>query len=234
MVRVRPAAPFLLRSAGFGTSRSCVPPARRTSPAAARCVRSSTSADPTGYRRGGGDPRRSPSGRASEHVEGPRAQTLRRKIRTAERRGISCRPVPERSRIGLLARANAVERTHDEQYRVLTPCNDDLLEHDLWMVAGGRRRRAHSCWRSSLSMASSRRCATRPWRRWPYSLSRYLATHALVVELSKRGVRWLLDTEPPGAQKNGVRHFQRMVGFRYVRLGSYLVTIRWLRRSSDW
>jgi hypothetical protein len=51
-----------------------------------------------------------------------------------------------------------------------------------------------------------------------YSLSRYFATHALVAELSKRGVRWLLDTEPPGAQKNGVRHFQRMVGFRYVRL----------------
>jgi hypothetical protein len=43
-------------------------------------------------------------------------------------------------------------------------------------------------------------------------------THALVAELSRRGVRWLLDTEAPGAQTNGLRHFQRMVGFRYVRV----------------
>ena len=36
-------------------------------------------------------------------------------------------------------------------------------------------------------------------------------------------MRWLIDTEPPGAQRNGLRHFQRMVGFRYgrVRLRRY-------------
>lgn len=157
---------------------------------------------------------------ASEHVEGPRAQTLRRKIRAAERHGISCRPVPRAERIGLLARANAVERTHhDEQYRVLTPCNDDLLEHDLWMVAedGAGEPLLLAVIPVDGELATLRYFRTLGVGE-PYSLSRYLATHALVVELSKRGVRWLLDTEPPGAQKNGVRHFQRMVGFRYVRL----------------
>ena len=53
-----------------------------------------------------------------------------------------------------------------------------------------------------------------------YSLSRYLATHAVVTERTARAVRWLLDTAPSGGQTNGVRHFQRMVGFRYVRLTS--------------
>ena len=157
---------------------------------------------------------------ASEHVEGPRAQTLRRKIRAAERHSISCRPVPRAERTGLLARANAVEQTHhDEQYRVLTPCNDDLVEHDLWMVAEDGAGVAAPL---AVIPVDGELATLRYFRTLgvgePYSLSRYLATHALVVELSKRGVRWLLDTEPPGAQKNGVRHFQRMVGFRYVRL----------------
>jgi O-antigen/teichoic acid export membrane protein len=157
---------------------------------------------------------------ASEHVEGPRAQTLRRKIRAAERHGISCRPVQRADRIGLLARANAVEQTHhDEQYRVLTPRNDDLLEHDLWMVAEDG---AGEPLLLAVIPVDGELATLRYFRTLGggdlYSLSRYFATHALVAELSKRGVRWLLDTEPPGAQKNGVRHFQRMVGFRYVRL----------------
>ena len=157
---------------------------------------------------------------ASEHVEGSRAQTLRRKIRAAERQGISCRPVQRADRIGLLARANAVEQTHhDEQYRVLTPRNDDLLEHDLWMVAEDG---AGEPLLLAVIPVDGELATLRYFRTLGggdlYSLSRYFATHALVAELSKRGVRWLLDTEPPGAQKNGVRHFQRMVGFRYVRL----------------
>ena len=157
---------------------------------------------------------------ASEHVEGSRAQTLRRKIRAAERHGISCRPVQRADRIGLLARANAVEQTHhDEQYRVLTPRNDDLLEHDLWMVAEDG---AGEPLLLAVIPVDGELATLRYFRTLGggdlYSLSRYFATHALVAELSKRGVRWLLDTEPPGAQKNGVRHFQRMVGFRYVRL----------------
>jgi hypothetical protein len=156
----------------------------------------------------------------SEHLEGPHAQTLRRKIRAAERQGISCRPVQRAERIALLERANLVEQTHyDAQYRVSMPRNDDLLEHDLWIVAEDG---AGEPLLLAVIPVDGEFATLRYFRTLGagdlQSLSRYLATHALVVELSKQGVRWLVDTAPPGAQTNGVRHFQRMVGFRYRRV----------------
>ena len=51
-----------------------------------------------------------------------------------------------------------------------------------------------------------------------HSDARYLATSALVAELAQHGVRYLLDTATPAEQTNGLRHFQRMVGFRYARV----------------
>ena len=157
---------------------------------------------------------------ASAHLEGSRAQTLRRKIRAAERHGVTCRLAERAERSGLLARANLVEQTHrDEQYRVSTPRNDDLLEHDLWLVAenGAGEPLLLAVVPVDGDLATLRYFSTLGVGE-AYSLSRYLATHALVGELSTRGVRWLLDTEAPGAQTNGLRHFRRMVGFRYMRV----------------
>lgn len=157
---------------------------------------------------------------ASTFTSGAHAQTLRRKIRAAERSGISCRLVRAAEREDLLALATFAQQTHrDERYRVPTPHNDDLLLHDLWMVA-------EDCAGKSLLLAvipiDGELATLRYFRTLgtgdAHSLSRYLATQALVSELSKRGVHWLLDTSPPGAQTNGVRHFQRMVNFRYVRI----------------
>lgn len=157
---------------------------------------------------------------ASDYLEGPQAQTLRRKIRAAERHGISSRLVQPDERMSLLTRASGVEQVHrDEQYRVATPQNDDLLEHDLWMVTEDPPGNplllavipvdgAFATLRYFRTLGAGE----------SYSLSRYLATNAVVAELSKQGVRWLLDTAPSGAQTNGVRHFQRMVGFGYVRI----------------
>jgi O-antigen/teichoic acid export membrane protein len=157
---------------------------------------------------------------ASEYVTGPHAQTLRRKIRAAARQGISCRPVPPAERTDLLALANLVQQNHyDEQYRVSTPHNDDLLLHDLWMLAEDN---AGKPLLLAVIPVDGELATLRYFRTLGagelYSLSRYLATEAVVAELSKRGARWLLDTSPPGAQTNGVRHFQRMVRFRYVRI----------------
>jgi O-antigen/teichoic acid export membrane protein len=157
---------------------------------------------------------------ASEHLEGARAQTLRRKIRAATKRGITCRAVGPAERAGLLAIANAAEQVHrDEQYRVLVPHNDDLLEHDLWLVAedGSGEPLLLSVIPVDGAFATLRYFRTLGTGE-EYSLSRYLATHAVVAELSRRKVRWLLDTAPSGGQTNGVRHFQRMVGFGYVRI----------------
>ncbi|AFM19323.1 membrane protein involved in the export of O-antigen and teichoic acid [Mycolicibacterium chubuense NBB4] len=157
---------------------------------------------------------------ASEHLTGAHAQTLRRKIRAAQRHGVSCRMVEQAERSALLSRANTAEQVHrDQQYRVLAPHNDDLLEHDLWMVAEDS---AGEPILLTVIPIDGEFATLRYFRTLGagdvFSLSRYTATHAVVEELSKRNVRWLLDTAPSGGQTNGVRHFQRMVGFRYVRL----------------
>ncbi|MGB8407792.1 MAG: hypothetical protein WCE30_27375 [Mycobacterium sp.] len=156
----------------------------------------------------------------AEHLQGPHAKTLRRKIRAADQHGIRCRLVPYAERVALVQRCNAAERMHrQQQYRVRHPHNDDLVQHDLWLMAEDAAGRALLL--AVLPVAGD--VATLRYFRTlgagdVYSLSRYVGTDAVVAELSKRGVRWLLDTAPPGAQTNGVRHFQRMVGFRYVRL----------------
>jgi hypothetical protein len=49
-----------------------------------------------------------------------------------------------------------------------------------------------------------------------HSLSRYAAHQAIVEALAAQGVHWLMDTNPPAAQTNGVRLFQRIVGFRHT------------------
>ncbi|GAB3249006.1 hypothetical protein [Nocardioides dilutus] len=156
-----------------------------------------------------------------DHVTGRRAQTLRRKIRAAERAGVTCRSVTDADeRLRLLALANRAEQNHpDDTHRVATPDNDDLLDHDLWLVAvdGDGEPLLLSVTPVDGELATLRYFRTLG-RSTVHSDSRYLMTHALVAELSRRGVRWLIDTEPPGAQKNGLRHFQRMVGFRYGRV----------------
>ncbi len=152
---------------------------------------------------------------------GRRRQTLRRKLRAAERQGLTTRRVHDPAeRASLLARANLAEQTHpDETYRVERPDNRDLLVADLWLAVHG----SHD---EPLLLAVVP--TDGPWAVLRYfrtlgsgpehSNSRYLGTAVLVDELAARGVRWLVDTEHPGVQTNGLRHFQRMVGFRYVRV----------------
>jgi hypothetical protein len=157
----------------------------------------------------------------AEHVDGRSAQTLRRKIRAAERAGVTWRAVTDPAeRRSLLEIANRAEREHaDPSYRVEAPSNDDLLDHDLWLVAVDAEGTPILL---SVTPVDGDIATLRYFRTLgsgpAHSDSRYLMTHALVTELAQRGVRWLLDTEPPGAQTNGLRHFQRMVGFRYARV----------------
>jgi hypothetical protein len=156
-----------------------------------------------------------------EHVTGRSAQTLRRKIRSAEKLGVVVRPVSDpEERERLLKLADDTERTHpDAAYRVADPDNQDLLDHDLWLVADDADGDPLLL---SVTPVDGDLATLRYFRTLgsgpAHSDSRYLMTHALVAELSAQGVRWLLDTDPPGMQKNGLRHFQRMVGFRYARI----------------
>jgi len=156
-----------------------------------------------------------------DYLQGRRAQTLRRKIRSAEKLGVRCELVTDPDeRVALVKRANHAERTHiDPRYRLSAPDNQRLLQHDLWIKAVDADGEA-----LLLAVAPTdgdfatlryfRTLGSSP----AHTDSRYLTTYALVRELAQRGVRYLLDTEPPGAQTNGLRHFQRMLGFRYRRI----------------
>jgi hypothetical protein len=155
------------------------------------------------------------------YLEGRSAQTLRRKIRAAERAGVTWREVSDPAeRRSLVETANRAEREHvDLSYRVRHPSNDDLLDHDLWLVAVDPDGTPILLSVTPVDGAIASLRYFRTLGRGPaQSDSRYLMTHVLVTELARREVRWLIDTEPPGAQTNGLRHFQRMVGFRYVRV----------------
>ena len=156
-----------------------------------------------------------------DYLLGRSAQTIRRKIRSAERLGVRCVPVIDADeRRSLVRRAEEAERRHpDPRYRRVAPDNQDLLQHELWL-------KAVNCTGEVLLLAVAPvegQFATLRYFRTlgagpAYSDARYLATAALVGELAHRGVAYLLDTETPGGQTNGLRHFQRIMGFRYRRL----------------
>lgn len=156
-----------------------------------------------------------------EHLVGKRAATLRRKIRAAEKHGTKVRPVDDDAeRRALVRAADEAEQEHvDPGYRVEDPDNDDLLAHDLWLVAedgaGTPLLLAVAPYDGQLAVLRYFRTLGRSDE---HSDARYLATSALVEALSARGVRYLLDTATPPEQTNGLRHFQRMVGFRYARV----------------
>ena len=156
-----------------------------------------------------------------DYVVGRRAQTLRRKLRAAERHGLEVRRIhDDAERRALVGIANHAEQTHvDPSYRVPTPDNDDLLDHDVWLTVDDPEGRP-------LLLAVAPRDGELATLRYfrtlgagdAHSDARYLATRALVTELAGHGVRYLLDTASPAEQTNGLRHFQRMVGFRYARV----------------
>jgi hypothetical protein len=152
---------------------------------------------------------------------GPSRQTVRRKVRQARALGVRWRAVDdpaERRRI--LAAADGWERgTRAGAYRNATADNHDLLAHRLWLVAFSADGRP-------LLLSVTPYDGEWAWLRHfrtigsgdAQSLARYLMTQVLAEELVGRGVRVLLDAREPAGLPNGLRHFQRMVGFRIVRV----------------
>lgn len=157
----------------------------------------------------------------AQYLLGRRAQTLRRKIRSAERQGLTVRPVTDQAeRQSLVAATHEAERNHpDPAYRVASPSNTDLLDHDLWITVENAEGETLMV---GVAPYDGEFAILRYFRTLgagdAYSDARYLASGALVAELADRGVRYLLDTATPPEQTNGLRHFQRMVGFRYARV----------------
>lgn len=157
----------------------------------------------------------------SVYEEGPSKQTLRRKVRAAQKRGITWEVVTDPAlRRRLVDVADAYERGNPrERYRASSPSNDDLLGYDLWLLA---RTANGEPLLLSVTPIDDGVAALRYFRTLSSSPessdARYLMTWALVGELAARRVHHLVDTTISMHLSHGLRHFQRMVGFRLLRL----------------
>jgi hypothetical protein len=156
-----------------------------------------------------------------EYEEGSAKQTLRRKVRAAQKRGVTYEVVTDPSlKHELVEIADAYERANPrERYRAASPSNADLLDYDLWLLA---RTADGTPLLLSVTPIDDGVAALRYFRTLSASPeasdARYLMTWALVRELTGRHVHHLVDTTISMHLSHGLRHFQRMVGFRLLRL----------------
>jgi len=161
----------------------------------------------------------------AEYSLGASRQTLRRKARSATKQGITWRPVDDPTeRLELLALANRMETEHsDATYRNDSPDNRDLLDLELWLAAFGPDGTPVLL---SVTATAGDWALMRYFRRLGnerlHSDTRYLMTQVLVESLARRGVRHVFEGTHPAGLPNGLRHFQRMVGFRMARVTAAL------------
>lgn len=147
--------------------------------------------------------------------------TLRRKIRSAERAGVTWRVIDdpaERARLAVIAAEH--ERVHPiARYRNTEPQIDGLERFRLWAAAFDAQGEPLLLTVVPYDGEWSVLRYFRQLRDDPTaSDTRYLMTSVLVQQLGERGVRNLVDEATPHWLSRGIRHFQRMLGFRLVRL----------------
>lgn len=151
---------------------------------------------------------------------GASKKTLRRKVRKAKQLGVRWAEVndPDERR-KLLAIADEQERTHpNEAHRNPNPDNSGLLKYKLWLVAysAGERPLLLSVTPIDGDFAFLSYFRTLG-NGDEYSNARYMMTEVLVEHLVASGVKYLIEGGSP-AIPNGLRHYQRMLGFRIARV----------------
>jgi len=157
---------------------------------------------------------------ATDYGLGASKQTLRRKVRYAQKAGVTWSEVTGTDeRRELLRLADEQERIHpNEEYRGV-PDNDDLLDYRLWLVARAADGRPLML---SVTPYDGEWALLRHFRTLgsgrEYSDTRYLMTQVLVERLSARGVRYLANHAVPFDLPKGLRHFQKMVGWEILRV----------------
>jgi hypothetical protein len=158
---------------------------------------------------------------AGQYSLGASKQTLRRKVRLARRLGIHWTEVDDpRERLNLLKLANEYEQTHPNvTYRNPNPGNGDLLSYRLWLVARAADGRPLLL---SVTPVDGELALLRYFRTLgtgeEQSHARYFMTEVLAERLVRLGVHYLADGSNLFWLPDGLRHFQRMVGFRIVRI----------------
>ena len=167
---------------------------------------------------------------AEEYSTGAAKQTLRRKARVALRAGVTWRVVEDPAeRRRLREMADEQERHHpDALYRIREPDSEDLLHYPLWLAAYRPDGRPILL---AVTPVDGRTAVLRYFRTLEHSdlagATRYLMTQVLAEELVRRGMRYLFDSTHPLWLPNGLRHFQRMMGYRLAR-----VVVRTCRASA--
>ena len=159
--------------------------------------------------------------RPEDYSLGRQRQTLRRKCRAAEKLGVRWAAVgegPERERLADLA--NTRDRTHPrDEFRNLDGDNRLLMVHPLWLAAFADDGRPLLV---SVTPTDGQWAILQYFRTLEDSQeasdARYLMTRVLAEELIRRRVRYLADNSSPMGIQNGLRHFQRMLGFRIFRV----------------
>jgi hypothetical protein len=158
---------------------------------------------------------------ASDYSLGHSKQTLRRKVRAAQKLGVRWARVDsydERRR--LLDLAEQHERNHPlAEHRQTNPANTDLFEYRLWLAAYSADGRPLLL---SVTPVDGEWALLRYFRILhvgkEYSNARYFMTQVLVEQLATMGVRYLADSGAPAGLPNGLRHYQRILGFRIFRV----------------
>ena len=148
-------------------------------------------------------------------------QILRQSVRKAEALGITWRKVDdpiEREKLGRLA--DDWERIHPvERYRNPNPTNTGLLGSSLFFAAYAADGRplvitlvpVDGAWALLVNFKSLEISTEQ-------SLARYYLTEVLADHLIRAGVRYLFDIVSPLKLSKGLRHYQRILGFRIYRL----------------
>ena len=148
----------------------------------------------------------------------PRA-TLRRKVRAAQKLGVTWRRVEDHERRHLVELAEAFERANPRTlYRNEEPDTGDLLIFDHWLLAEVGDRPVLL----SITAVDGEWSVLRYFRTLEdsdeASTARYMMTEALAETLAERGVTKLCDQVSPFRLPSGLLHFARMVGFRLMRV----------------
>jgi hypothetical protein len=152
---------------------------------------------------------------------GASKQTLRRKARIARRLGVHWAEVNDpQDRQDILKLAEEYEQAHpDVTYRNQNPDNSDILGSGLWLAAYSAE--GHPLL-LSVTPVDGEFSFLHYFRTIGFgeeqSNARYLMTEVLVEHLVSRGVRYLIDGAFTPLLPPGIRHFQRMLGFRIVRI----------------
>lgn len=162
--------------------------------------------------------------RPADYLAGGTMHRLRRRSRIGDRAGMRWRSIDDPGeRRALLAQADAFERKQAEMAgSAVDPRNEDMLPLRVWLLAEAA---------SGEPLLLAAAAVDGEWAALRYyrvvsampegNDARYWLMPVLVARLAALGVRYVADTVSPANLSNGLRHFQRAVGFRFVdvRLG---------------